>query len=366
MSHEHSSVIIPNDCHDLESTRRVLASFIHKHDHDPLEQPELWHIWGIGLLMITITAFAASIGILFVPKIHRGIAKQLMTMMGGFGAGALTGATMFVMFPEAFHITKLGSTDYPLKAWLVLIGIYMLFIIDKFFKFFIEFRNKVDEPTTSFGKIAEQLAGGHRAAQARKKATTTVQTARNYAMQKIAPTSELPEINIIDKIGEDVDGSTHMVLFGNLIINLVDGLAIGVAFRQSLIRGLMIGIAVAVQQFPQELTDLAILIELGIGIKKTLLLNLIPAALSYLGFVIGVVLDNISERYGDSIFALAAGMYLYICLSSLIPEMSEKVLEELQHSRIGGMLTALFQIVFLTLGMLFIFGMAVLSGDIIL
>jgi zinc transporter ZupT len=49
------------------------------------------------------------------------------------------------------------------------------------------------------------------------------------------------------------DESAHMVLFGNLVINLVDGLTMGTAFGEGLIRGLSVSAAIIVTQFPQEI-----------------------------------------------------------------------------------------------------------------
>uniref|UniRef100_A0A158P7N5 Na_Ca_ex domain-containing protein n=1 Tax=Angiostrongylus cantonensis TaxID=6313 RepID=A0A158P7N5_ANGCA len=91
----------------------------------------------------------------------------------------------------------------------------------------------------------------------------------------------------------------------------------GAAFSDSLLRGLSIGFAVVSQQFPQELGTLAILINSGLGFRRAMLFNLIPIFLSYLGFICGVLLDNIDEGYDDYIFSISSGMYLYIFLGTL-------------------------------------------------
>jgi hypothetical protein len=58
----------------------------------------------------------------------------------------------------------------------------------------------------------------------------------------------------------------------------------------------------------------------GVGLKRALLLNLVQAALSYIGFVIGVIVDNNLEQFDTWLYALAAGNYLYICIGCLVSE----------------------------------------------
>ncbi|GMS93854.1 hypothetical protein PENTCL1PPCAC_16029, partial [Pristionchus entomophagus] len=59
----------------------------------------------------------------------------------------------------------------------------------------------------------------------------------------------------------------------------------------------------------------------------TLLVNLIPGALSYLGFIIGVLLDAVDESYDTYVFSVSAGMYLYVFLGTLIPEIRDSTEE---------------------------------------
>lgn len=56
----------------------------------------------------------------------------------------------------------------------------------------------------------------------------------------------------------------------------------------------------------------------GLGLKKTLLLNFIPGGLSYIGFIIGALLDDYSESADTYVFAISSGMYLYVFLGTLV------------------------------------------------
>lgn len=83
-----------------------------------------------------------------------------------------------------------------------------------------------------------------------------------------------------------------MIVFGSSMNNFVDGMSIGAAFSDSVVRGIGIGIAVMSEQLPQELGTLAILINSGLGLKRTLIFSIVPMVLSFAGFAAGVYLDS--------------------------------------------------------------------------
>uniref|UniRef100_A0A914XGL3 Uncharacterized protein n=1 Tax=Plectus sambesii TaxID=2011161 RepID=A0A914XGL3_9BILA len=356
--HENSTFL----CYDVASAQRVLKAFIEANDeHDDV--PELWQIWGIGMFMVTVTAFASSVGLLFLPCLSKKTYSRFLTVLGGLGVGCLSGTVLFVMIPETFHLKELGSHDFAVKSCMVAGGIYFLFLTDKVLKIYIEYR-KTEQSTGMIGKIIEQLAGERQLRGKSSRRPTAVE--ETISMTSVSGDQNRriePKHQKITEKAED-ENSAHMVLFGNLVINFVDGLTMGAAFGNSLIRGLSVSASIIATQFPQEITDLAILIDLGIGLRRALMLNMIPAILSYLGFASGVLLDKVAHDYGDAIFAVASGMYLYIVLSALIPEMNEKVLKELKTNRGEGVVIAILQMLFIVLGLCLILFLSDISGDI--
>lgn len=126
------------------------------------------------------------------------------------------------------------------------------------------------------------------------------------------------EKKVIEPAAMEVASVAYMIIFGSSANNFVDGMSMGAAFSDNLLRGLSIGIAVISQQFPQELGTLAILVKSGLGLKKTLLFNMVPIVLSFLGFSIGVMLDSVDDSYDEYIFAISSGMYMYIFLGTLV------------------------------------------------
>uniref|UniRef100_A0A7E4W1X2 MFS domain-containing protein n=1 Tax=Panagrellus redivivus TaxID=6233 RepID=A0A7E4W1X2_PANRE len=136
---------------------------------------------------------------------------------------------------------------------------------------------------------------------------------------------EISEKRVIDASVESVANVAYMIIFGSSANNFVDGMSTGAAFSDSLTKGISIGLAVISQQFPQELGTLAILVNSGLGLKRTLLFNLIPIVLSYCGFIVGVFLDNVNEGYDEYIYSISSGMYLYIFLGTLMPEIRDSL-----------------------------------------
>jgi hypothetical protein len=56
----------------------------------------------------------------------------------------------------------------------------------------------------------------------------------------------------------------------------------------------------------------------GVALKRAMLLNLVQAVLSYIGFVLAVFIDNRIEQFNTWLYAIAAGNYLYICIGCLV------------------------------------------------
>ncbi|KAI6233290.1 hypothetical protein M3Y99_00932000 [Aphelenchoides fujianensis] len=148
---------------------------------------------------------------------------------------------------------------------------------------------------------------------------------------EMAVSVELQEKRVIDKSRLEVSSVAYMIIFGSSLNNFVDGMSMGAAFSDSIVRGVGIGLAVLSNQFPAELGVLAILVKSGLGIRKTLLLNCIACFLSYVGFSLGVAFDAMDDSFDVYIFSTSSGMYLYITLSNLLPELREQFNELLRE-----------------------------------
>nr|XP_023671383.1 zinc transporter ZIP6 isoform X2 [Paramormyrops kingsleyae] len=112
-----------------------------------------------------------------------------------------------------------------------------------------------------------------------------------------------------------------MVIMGDGLHNFSDGLAIGAAFTESLSSGLSTSVAVFCHELPHELGDFAVLLKAGMTVKQAILYNVLSAMMAYLGMITGILIGHYAENVSMWIFALTAGLFMYVALVDMMPEM---------------------------------------------
>ncbi|XP_054877780.1 zinc transporter ZIP6-like [Poeciliopsis prolifica] len=112
-----------------------------------------------------------------------------------------------------------------------------------------------------------------------------------------------------------------MVIMGDGLHNFSDGLAIGAAFSESLSSGLSTSVAVFCHELPHELGDFAVLLKAGMTVRQAILYNVLSAMTAYLGLVTGILIGHYAENISTWIFALTAGLFMYVALVDMVPEM---------------------------------------------
>ncbi|XP_014255814.1 zinc transporter ZIP8-like isoform X3 [Cimex lectularius] len=128
-----------------------------------------------------------------------------------------------------------------------------------------------------------------------------------------------------------VAGVAWMIIFGDGIHNFIDGVTIGAGYSQSIPTGLGLSIAIACEEYPHELGDFAILLKAGMSFSKAIIFNFLSACTAFVGLVLGIVLGELEEAH--YIFAFAGGVFLYVSLTHLIPELKEMQKMKLKKGR---------------------------------
>ncbi|KYN40696.1 Zinc transporter foi [Trachymyrmex septentrionalis] len=120
---------------------------------------------------------------------------------------------------------------------------------------------------------------------------------------------------------ESMSNVAWMVVMGDGLHNFTDGMAIGAAFSANIAGGFSTAIAVLCHELPHELGDFAVLLKAGMSTKQAVFYNLLSSVLCLLGMIGGILLGSTSDAT-SWIFAVAAGIFIYIALVDMIPELS--------------------------------------------
>ncbi len=124
--------------------------------------------------------------------------------------------------------------------------------------------------------------------------------------------------------------SAWFVTFGDTLHNFLDGVLITGAYLVDPRLGLITAFAVAAHEIPQEIADFSIMVAGGMKRKQALLLNTVSAFAAVVGAVSAYYFINSIEWLIPYVVAFSAGMFLYVALSDLIPELHSHDLGEKQ------------------------------------
>jgi zinc and cadmium transporter len=114
---------------------------------------------------------------------------------------------------------------------------------------------------------------------------------------------------------------TYLILIGDGLHNFIGGLAIAGVFLIDIHLGIMAWLAAAAHEIPQELSDFGVLVHGGWEKSKALMFNVFSA----LTFLVGGVTAYFAsfEINVDFLVPFAAGNFIYIGASDLVPEINK-------------------------------------------
>lgn len=120
--------------------------------------------------------------------------------------------------------------------------------------------------------------------------------------------------------------ATHqwLVIIGDTLHNAIDGVAIGAAFLVNPAAGIGTALAVAAHEIPQEIGDFGILLGKGMKPRRVILVNLLSALATVITALLTYLLGNAIELNPAPLLAVAAGFFIYIAASDIIPDIHEK------------------------------------------
>ena len=115
-----------------------------------------------------------------------------------------------------------------------------------------------------------------------------------------------------------------MSLVGDAMHNLIDGIIIGLSYFLSIPIGIATTVSVILNEIPQEIADYGVLIYGGFSKTKALLMNMLTAATSFIGLTFALLIGSKAGFLIDVLIQIAAGNFIYIACSDLIPELHKE------------------------------------------
>lgn len=231
-------------------------------------------LWTI--LSVIAVSLVSLIGVVSLLWKWKRLDKMLLILVS-LSAGTLFGGAFLHLLPEAAEDGFSAQVSL-----LVLVGILVFFLVEKF----IHWRHCHVHVSESDARQAQQHAQLH----------------RTHHPSHLAPLN----------------------LLGDAVHNFLDGLVIAGSYLVSIPLGIATTVAVVLHEVPQEIADFGVLLYSGLSRRKALLLNFLSAAVAIIGAAAGLLIGGQDGAFLKFIIPFAAGGFLYIAGSNLIPEMHKE------------------------------------------
>ncbi|XP_015683845.1 zinc transporter ZIP8 [Protobothrops mucrosquamatus] len=305
-------------------------------------KPSPTEVWGFGFLAVTIISLASLLGFVLTPLLKKDYFPKILTYFVGLAIGTLFSNAIFQLIPEAFGFDP-KVDNYVDKAVAVFGGFYILFFVERVLKMLLKTHSQMGHShfESEELKLPERCSAPPAPAESIKPVNGTMCYA-NPAVAEANGNLGFDNVSVISGQKEEMQSTSckcfsgpplseigtvaWMITLSDALHNFIDGLAIGASFTLSLLQGISTSIAILCEEFPHELGDFVILLNAGMSTRQALFFNFLSACSCYIGLVFGIILGN--NFAPNIIFALAGGMFLYISLADMFPEMNDMLREK--------------------------------------
>jgi len=218
-----------------------------------------------ALFSVIVVSLLSLVGV-FALSISEEKLHKILFIFVGFSAGSILGAAYFNLLPEAVELAG-NSTAFLY----ITVGFVFFFFLERFIYWYHGHGHKSD--------IEERM-----------------------------PLKKFVYINLI----------------GDAVHNLIDGMVIAVSFLIGIPAGVIATLAVSFHELPQEIGDFGLLIYGGLTRTKALLFNFFSALTAVAGAVFSNILSIHTAAFTGFLVAFAAGGFIYLAASELIPEIQKE------------------------------------------
>lgn len=247
------------------------------------------NFWYALISVIIVSLISILVATPFLIK--KKISDKVLLFLLSISVGVLLSTVFFHFLPEIF------SETYNLKVGgSILFGFLLMFILEKFVHY-------------HHNKKCENCDCGH------------------------AHAYHLAPINLI----------------GDSIHNFIDGVVIAGSYAINIVTGIATTLSIIFHEIPQELADFGILLYSGFSKKKALFFNFLSAITSLLGVLVGAFLLNSLENFTFFIIPFAAGNFIYIAASNLLPQLHRHCCLKDTFLHLFAILLGIFIVIFISI-----------------
>ncbi len=223
----------------------------------------------LSVVLVSLVSLVGISSFLF----QRGRIEKILLLLVGLSAGTLFGGAFLHLLPEAVEHSGFGIR----VSLLVLAGVLVFFVLEK-------------------------LIHWHHCH------IHSEEVEQHMHLHKTHHTHHIAPLNVV----------------GDALHNFIDGLVIAGSYLVSIPAGIATTVAVILHEVPQEIADFGVLLYSGLSRGKALLFNFLSAAVAIIGAIVGLTVGGQSETFVSLILPFAAGGFVYIAGSNLIPELHKE------------------------------------------
>jgi len=329
-------------------------------DFDAASNVNDYKIWFAATGAILAIALCGIFGVLIIPLMQQVFYQHLIQFLIALAVGTLVGDALLHLLPHAV-IVKLDLGHDPethdSAVWLGLVAagaMVAFFVFEKVVMLVGEWRDSKREErkvrVVREGHMPSEKAIGDRLCKSKYSTHcindfdlggSEVSGGNCEERRELKPNAENGEHETVIISQHEVShhGHSHahshlhsaprnissvawMVICGDGIHNLADGLAIGAAFAAGYMSGLSTSVAVLCHELPHEIGDFAMLIKAGMTIKQAIFYNVLSSILAMVGMVFGLLVAASLPQVTPWLFSATAGIFLYVALVDMMPELS--------------------------------------------
>lgn len=257
-------------------------------------------VWIYSTLAIVAISLCGLMGVIVIPIVDKNYYFNVLQFFMALAVGTLTGDALLHLLPHAMRPTDEFMTPPELLRMMTQRGIAALLGI-----FFFAFFERI------LGVITKR-----RSDKSNTKDSSEVQHKKHGHSHGSMPQSK------------SMSSIVWMVILGDGLHNFTDGMTIGAAFSNNIAGGFSTTVAVFCHELPHEMGDFAILLKAGMPPRQAILYNILSSVLSFFGMCTGIFVGQGSQW----VFAVAAGLFLYIALVDMVPELKSTRSDETAYS----------------------------------